>query len=94
MPNRISKKVFFNKRVRSLIRKAIELSNMCDVQVSLNIYDPEISKLVEFNSHDKIVQPEVRIYEYYDKEDYKSLENKFITHQIKKEIQERHFDKF
>ena len=46
------KLVTLNKRKRGIIRKAIELCNMCDQQIYIAMYDKERETLVQFKSDD------------------------------------------
>ena len=39
-----------SKRKKTLIKKAIEISQMCQVDVLLVINDPEMNKMIEYNS--------------------------------------------
>ena len=44
--------VTLNKRKRGIIRKAIELCNMCDQEVYIAIFDRAKNHLVEYKSSD------------------------------------------
>ena len=50
MANSTSRNVTFCKRKKGLLKKAIELSKLCGINVSLYIYDKNIDKLVAYNS--------------------------------------------
>ena len=39
-----------SKRTRTLIRKAIEVSQMCDLDVLLVLHDREFDKITQYNS--------------------------------------------
>ena len=41
-----------SKRTRTLIRKAIEVSQMCNLDIYLVVHDKEYSKVIEYNSVD------------------------------------------
>mmetsp|Transcript_8447 Transcript_8447/g.12891 ORF Transcript_8447/g.12891 Transcript_8447/m.12891 type:complete len:82 (-) Transcript_8447:586-831(-) len=45
-----NRKVTFCKRKKDLLRKAIELSQMCGRQISLIIHDPETDKVISYSS--------------------------------------------
>lgn len=92
-----SLRVSYNKRKRGLLRKAIELSNLCQQDIFIVILDRERHTMVEFNScaefnhksiksiHDQDVR---RLsYELYNNDDYEALENKFIANYQYKNIQ-------
>lgn len=40
-----------SKRGNNIVKKCLELSTLCDLKISLVIYDPRINKLVEYKSH-------------------------------------------
>ena len=70
--DKLRKKVTFSKRKRCLIKKAIELSIMCDVDIFMVILDSEKQNLFELNSaHDF----DVRVINY--------MLNKVNKHQFK-----------
>ena len=41
-----------SKRLRNLIKKAIELSRMCDLDISIVIRDKEMGKFTQYGSSD------------------------------------------
>ena len=45
----------FNKRKKGLIKKAIELSTLCNVHVLLCIYDPQCDKFVKYYGPSKFL---------------------------------------
>lgn len=47
-----TRNVTYCKRKRGLIKKAIELSKLCNQYVYLVIFDREKQRLIEYNSHD------------------------------------------
>jgi hypothetical protein len=46
-----SLRVTLNKRQRGILRKAMELSTICGLNIYMAIYDPSQIKLVEYHSH-------------------------------------------
>ena len=79
--------VTLNKRKRGIIRKAIELYDLCNQELYIAIFDKQKNHLVEYKSSD-ILNPQkltkmgadnTLTHERYDCEDYDRLEVKFIT---------------
>ena len=79
--------VTLNKRKRGIIRKAIELSSICNQQIYIAMYDPSRNTLVEYKSSGNFNTSSVKKFEIYDNGDYKALENKHLTSKQIKEIQ-------
>ena len=48
--NKNHRKVTLCKRRRGFIKKAIELSRLCDQKIFFILFDPETDKLVQFSS--------------------------------------------
>lgn len=49
--------VTMNKRKRGLIRKAIELCKLCDLEIYIAVFDKEVGTLIQFKSSD-VLDPE------------------------------------
>ena len=49
-----------SKRGNNIVKKCLELSILCDLQINLVIYDPRINKLVEYKSHSNFDAEEVK----------------------------------
>ena len=71
--------ITLNKRKRGLIRKAIEIVNLCRQDVYIAIADPRTKTLVEFQSDNRIERSDYQNLEMFDSKDYEALHNKFIT---------------
>ena len=50
--NRMQRNVAFCKRKRGFLKKAIELSCLCDQRILIVIYDEERRRVVQFSSED------------------------------------------
>ena len=48
--DKTQRNITYSKRMRGLVKKAMELSIMCDQQISLIIFDQVKNKLVNYNS--------------------------------------------
>ena len=85
--NAYDKAVTLNKRKRGILRKAIELCNMCDQEMYIAIFDRKKNILVQYKSNDimmpsKLLELQSRssiTHERYDNSDYEDLESKFLT---------------
>jgi len=51
--NKMQRNVAFCKRKRGFLKKAIELSCLCDQRILIVIYDEERSRVVQFSSEDE-----------------------------------------
>ena len=74
-------KVTLNKRQRGILRKAMELSTLGDLDIYMGIYDKENNNYVEYRSTPQFnpgcFDPDVTK-ELYDNGDYDELKEKFI----------------
>ena len=52
--NKNARNITYGKRYKGLIKKAMELSMLCDQQIYLSIYDETKKKLVIYSSTEKI----------------------------------------
>ena len=46
-----ARKVTYCKRKRGLLKKAVELSRICNQKIHISIFDENSKRLVQFNSH-------------------------------------------
>ena len=51
--NEHQRKVTFSKRKKGIIRKAIELSHLCGLEVYMMIFDPRRQMLIQLKSNDE-----------------------------------------
>lgn len=82
--------ITLNKRKRGIIRKAIEMSTICNQQVYCVIADPKKKTFVEYKSCPKIDFNDYKNFEFYNDGDYDALSNKFITKKQLEDIQAKH----
>lgn len=76
------RKVAFCKRRRGLLKKAIEMSSMCNKRIFMILYDPEKDKAIQFQSDEdfklseafatvsRLRKKETVAVEYYSNQDY------------------------
>ena len=88
--------VTLNKRKRGIVRKAIELSQICEQELYIAIYDKEKDQLVQYKSSAflspeklTVLQNASQSHEKYDNGDYEMLSGKFVTKEKLLAIQER-----
>ena len=90
IPDMTSRMVTFCKRKRGIIKKAIELSQLCDVHIHMAIFDVNKQRLVEFGSHDeftadvvcKLTDPSLEsniVHEKYSNLDYEFLSKESLS---------------
>ncbi|WOL09974.1 MADS-box transcription factor 50-like [Canna indica] len=82
--NTISRQVTFSKRKNGLLKKAYELSVLCDVEVALLIFSPR-GKLYEFASSS--IQSTIERYKEHLREDVSSTTQELDTKQWKNEAE-------
>ena len=80
--DRTLRNITYSKRMRGLVKKAMELAIMCDQQISLVIFDTIKSKLITYNSDEfsiekanKILNSEVAHTEVFTDKDYNHFLN-------------------
>ena len=76
------RRVTYNKRKRGLLKKAIELSTLCETDIMLVILDKKQRTMVEFNSNSEFtlntlngIHKTKYQYEHFVNDDYRALEN-------------------
>lgn len=50
VPDRLKRINLKSKRMRTLFKKAIELSKMCNIDISMQVWDQEMKKMYQYNS--------------------------------------------
>ena len=78
-----------NKRKRGILRKAMELSKMCGVQIYIAIEDPKSKTLTQYASESKIETEQYDNLEVYNSANYEDLESKFTTKKTFEDIQKK-----
>ena len=71
-------KVTLNKRQRGILRKAMELSTIGQLDIYMGIYDQEKNNFVEYKSCPQFCVDRDATREVYDNGDYDELKEKFI----------------
>ena len=84
--DRVAKEYAFAQRKRGLIKKTIELSILCDLDIALSVYDPEKNILIEYASEDfthekikRLRQSKLSQHQIFHNEDLEALNRKNIT---------------
>jgi hypothetical protein len=88
-----SLRVTLNKRQRGILRKAMELSTICGLDIYMVIFDPKKNKKVEYKSSAEFDVGSIETdatTEIYDNGDYDELMNKFTKKDQLKKIQQKH----
>ena len=57
--NFMQRRITLSKRRRGLLKKAIELANICDQQIYMAIYDSQYNTVVQFQTSDDFTLNEV-----------------------------------
>jgi hypothetical protein len=81
-----SRRIAYSKRKRALVKKAIELSVMCDTNISITIFDKTRQKLAHYSSSfdfnpkvaSQLLDPNILpqlTYNIYSNSDYQTLHN-------------------
>ena len=87
-----------NKRKRGILRKAIELSDICEQEIVICMYDRISGTLVRYQSHpetdlkamEKLAALRQTEHQIFDNEDYNDLNDKFLTREVMAKIQSKH----
>lgn len=84
--DRVAKEYAFAQRKRGLIKKTIELGILCELDISLTIYDPQKKILIEYNTreftHERIKalrKSDLSQHQVFYDEDLEALNRKNIT---------------
>jgi len=90
--NKNARNITYGKRYKGLIKKAMELSMLCDQQIHLSIYDESKGKMVIYSSKENITTesiqnridscegPNDEQFEHYLNIDYNLFEDNKIQH--------------
>ncbi|KAI3905525.1 hypothetical protein MKW98_026499 [Papaver atlanticum] len=87
--NATSRQVTFSKRRNGLLKKAFELSVLCEVEVALLVFSSR-GKLFEFSSSSTSVQKTIERYQKYYKDEqvnYRNNNNKVMEQQNSQQLQ-------
>ncbi|KAI3918102.1 hypothetical protein MKX01_041422 [Papaver californicum] len=87
--NATSRQVTFSKRRNGLMKKAFELSVLCEAEVALIVFSPR-GKLYEFSSSSTSIQKTIERYQKYNKDVQVSYSNnnKAIEHQNSQQMKD------
>jgi len=95
--NNNSRNITYGKRHKGLLKKAMELSMLCDQKIFISIYDERKGKLVQFSSNEEYTLKDVvevdekhnsihdSLYEHYIDEDYELFSEANMPHVDKNE---------
>ncbi|XP_022011290.1 truncated transcription factor CAULIFLOWER A isoform X1 [Helianthus annuus] len=76
--NKISRQVTFSKRRTGLLKKAHEISVLCDADLALIVFSPR-GKLFEFSTHSSSMEAILERYERYSYEERQLTESELET---------------
>ena len=87
-----------NKRKRGILRKAIELSDICAQEIVICMYDRISGTLVQYQSHPSMGLKAMQQlsfhsqteHQIFDNNDYDDLNEKFLTREVMAKIQSKH----
>ena len=84
--DKVAKEYAFAQRKRGLLKKTIELGILCDLELSLVIYDPEKNALIEYATENMTDQRVIKLkssklfqHQRFVNEDLDALQRKNIT---------------
>ena len=90
--NKNARNITYGKRYKGLIKKAMELSMLCNQQIHLSIYDESKEKMVIYSSSENVTlkeiservarneKPDDNLFEHYLDRDYHLFEDNKIQH--------------
>ena len=93
------RQVTYNKRKKGFLKKAIEFSQLCELQIHITILDKKKCKLVQFKSHEdfdlayiqKILQDDIKC-EFYNNDNYDQLIDMNYQKKAREQTKKAKFD--